>query len=48
MIDPVEKIMFRDEFQSGLLKFVATYRQDLMSSVELQSAFVRKFDALCE
>jgi hypothetical protein len=48
LIDPVSKIVFRDDFHAGLLEFVDAYGSELANSIELQLAFIRKFDALCD
>ena len=45
--NPIEKIIYRDAFQSALLKFIEWHRVSLASHGELQEAFVRKFDSLC-
>ena len=47
LIDANMKIVYRDDFQSGLLTFVKWYKGKLPSSRELQEAFLRKFDSLC-
>jgi hypothetical protein len=46
-IDAAQKIVYRDNFQAGLLAFVEWYRGKLPSDKGLQDAFVRKFDSLC-
>lgn len=46
--DVKERIVYRDNFQSGLLEYVESYKATLLSDGTLQSAFVRKFDSLCE
>ena len=48
IIDPQRKILFRDSFQAGLLAFVESFGAQLLTSVELQNAFIRKFDDLAE
>ncbi|MDI1304224.1 MAG: hypothetical protein PSX42_05170 [bacterium] len=48
IIDIKEKIIYRNNFQIGLIKFINDYKHDLIISTELQSAFIRKFDNLCE
>jgi hypothetical protein len=45
--DTNKKIMFRDNFQSGLLTFVGWYKCALRIDKALQEAFIRKFDSLC-
>jgi hypothetical protein len=47
IIDPNLKIVYRDNFQTALLKFVRWYKTALPSTPALQEAFVRKFDNLC-
>lgn len=46
-IDANQKIVYRDNFQSGLLKFVEWYKGELQSDGKLQEAFIRKFSSLC-
>ena len=41
------KIVYRDNFQSGLLRFAKWYKGELPSRGDLQEAFLRKFDSLC-
>jgi hypothetical protein len=45
-IDPKRKIIFRDNLQLLFLQFVDEYGADLISDVNLQAAFIRKFDNL--
>jgi hypothetical protein len=45
--DAIQKIMYRDNFQSGLLTFVGWYKGALSVDKGLQEAFMRKFDSLC-
>lgn len=47
IIDATNKIMYRNNFQSGLLAFVDWYKQALTSDTAVQEAFIRKFDSLC-
>ena len=47
MVDANLKIIYRDEFQIGLGKFVKWYESELPIKVGLQAAFLRKFDSLC-
>lgn len=42
-----DRIVYRDDFQSGLLEYIESYKAALLSDGTLQSAFVRKFDSLC-
>ena len=46
-IDAGQKIVYRDNFQAGLLSFVEWYKGALRSDNALQEAFLRKFDSLC-
>jgi hypothetical protein len=46
--EKTRKIVYRDEFQNGLLKFVKWYGQALPLDASLQEAFIRKFDSLCQ
>jgi hypothetical protein len=45
--DTNQKVMYRDDFQTGLLCFVDWYKGDLPADKTLQEAFIRKFDSLC-
>lgn len=47
IIDSSLKVVYRDDFQGALLKFVEWYKNALPSTVALQEAFIRKFDSLC-
>ena len=40
------KVLYRDNLLSGLKKYVSDYKQELLSSDDLQNAFIRKFDTL--
>jgi len=42
------RIVYRDDFQCALLKFVEWYKGALPSDSLLHNAFLRKFDSLCE
>ncbi len=42
-----QKILYRDDFQKGLLDFVAWYKSAMTSDSAIQEAFIRKFDSLC-
>jgi hypothetical protein len=46
-IDAGNKVIYRDNFQAGLLSFVEWYKGELPSHTKLQEAFIRKFDSLC-
>jgi len=45
--DSHQKIMYRDNFQTGLLTFVDWYKSALTVDKALRKAFGRKFDSLC-
>ena len=47
LVSAPEKIVYRDNFQKGLLEFVRWYEGALLSDIALQEAFIRKFDGLC-
>lgn len=42
-----DRILYRDNFQTGLLEYVESYKSALLTDSATQSAFVRKFDSLC-
>jgi hypothetical protein len=46
-IDGSQKIIYRNNFQAGLLSFVEWYKGALTSDIDFQRAFIRKFDSLC-
>jgi hypothetical protein len=46
--DAAERIVYRDNFQDALLAYVKSYGERLSQKPELQQAFIRKFDNLCE
>lgn len=45
--DSQQKIMYRDNFQTGLLAFADWYKGALPTDKALQDGFIRKFDSLC-
>jgi hypothetical protein len=47
LVSRTDKIIYRDDFHDGLLKFVAWYKEALIAQIVLQAAFIRKFDSLC-
>lgn len=47
IVDARTKVMYRDNFQTGLLYFVDWYKGELASNTTLQQALIRKFDSLC-
>jgi hypothetical protein len=48
IVDGTERIVYRDNFQAALDEFIAWYGQELVSNTDLQKAFIRKFDSLCQ
>jgi len=46
--DTQRKIVYRDNFQDAILLFIEDYGVRLVKDKELQAAFIRKFDKLCE
>ena len=48
LIDRNRRMVYRDNFQEALQAFIASYGGALVADTELQQAFVRKFDDLCE
>lgn len=46
--DTLAKVLYRNEFQVGILRFIEWYRSVLCSEVTVQEAFIRKFDSLCD
>jgi hypothetical protein len=48
LVDGAGRIVYRNGFQAGLLKFVAWYEQAVPTDTSMQEAFIRKFDALCQ
>ena len=47
VIDRNKRIVYRDNFQTALEKFVVSYGADLLTDASLQEAFIRKFNSLC-
>jgi len=48
LIDAAKKIVYRNNFQLALVKFIECYKEVLLTDVSLQAAFIRKFDSLCQ
>lgn len=48
VVNLAERIVYRDNFQEALLTYITDYHERLLSTQELQLAFIRKFDAICE
>lgn len=46
MIDPAGPILYRDNFQEAIIKFIENYRAAVPRDNTLQQAFIRKFDHL--
>lgn len=42
------RIVYRDNFQEALLAYIKSYGEKLPREPQLQHAFIRKFDSLCE
>jgi hypothetical protein len=47
LVSITDKIVYRDDFQEGLLRFIEWYKGALIAQTAFQEAFVRKFDSLC-
>lgn len=48
IVDPSNRIIFRDNMQDALRACIDAYGQKLIVDTALQQAFIRKFDSLCE
>jgi hypothetical protein len=48
VVDREKRVVYRDNFQAGLDEFIAWYGIALRSDADLQGAFIRKFDSICE
>jgi hypothetical protein len=48
IIDKQQKIVYRDDFYEAILEFVRNYGKGLVQDAELQAAFIRKFNSLCD
>lgn len=48
VVDPLAKVVYRNDFQAAILEFIEWYRTVLCSEVAVQEAFIRKFDSLCD
>lgn len=46
--DTDSHILYRNTFHAAVLQFLNWYREALLSDTQMQEAFVRKFNALCE
>jgi len=47
-IDPVSRVVYRDNLQLTLGTYMADYRERLIASKALREAFIRKFNNLCD
>ncbi len=47
-VDTQKKIVYRNNFQDGLLTYLAAYAAQLPQDSSLQAAFIRKLDYLCQ
>lgn len=47
IVEPAQKLLFRDGFQDALLRFVEDFGNQLEHDAGFQQAFIRKFDDLC-
>jgi hypothetical protein len=47
IVDSNERILYRDNFQEGIIQFISDYRSMVPQDIELQEAFIRKFNHLC-
>ena len=48
IIDEKQKVLFRNDLQHAFSEFLAWYRAELIGNPDCQSAFIRKFDSLCD
>jgi hypothetical protein len=48
IINKDKKIVYRDDFKSAFDEYVEGYGKKLLTDTELQGAFIRKFDFICE
>lgn len=48
IVDEVTKIVYRNNFYKAFEEFLEDYEKRLATEKELQAAFIRKFDSLCE
>jgi hypothetical protein len=48
VIDAGKKIVYRNNLQKCLERFVRTFGEDLIRRRDRQAAFIRKFDSLCD
>ena len=48
IIDKKNQIVFRNDFSAAIKKYMAIYRDELITNTELQANFIRKFDWICE
>jgi hypothetical protein len=48
VIDRARRLVYRDNFQAAIDEFISWYAAALPATPELQEAFIRKFNSLCE
>lgn len=48
VVEAKTKVVYRDNFEQAIQEFINDYGSKLVKDKELQAAFVRKFDSLCE
>jgi hypothetical protein len=48
IIDRAQRKVYRDDFYDAICEVVQNYAKQLINDVELQAAFIRKYDGLCE
>ena len=48
IIDETGRILYRNNFQKAIERFLEWYRQQLISTTAIQEAFIRKFNSLCD
>jgi hypothetical protein len=47
-IDAKAKVVYRNKMQAAFDEFVNWYEQQLCEETDVQQAFIRKFDSLCD
>ncbi len=47
IIDPVRKILYRDDFQDAVKAFIKDYCAEVEQDADRQAAFIRKYKVLC-
>src|SRR6266508_2534561 len=46
VVDANDKIVFRDNFQDALIEFINSYKTELLTNIQYQESFIRKFENL--